>query len=154
MGDLADESGLDVIRIHDNQAKSVYVKMDGSNCIIESNQFSTYAVLYDSKESPSTEEPSTENPSTQTPSTENPSTQSPSTQTPATTQTNTSQTGGLSDGDGDGTNAGGGSTGGSSVGSLRSSGSAKTGDEAPVAVMGTLMLLALGGFFVLRRKVK
>lgn len=154
LGDLADESGLDVIRIHDNQAKSVYVKMDGSNCIIESNQFSTYAVLYDSKEPSSTEDPSTENPSTQAPSTEKPSTQSPSTQTPATTQTNTGQTGGLSGGDGDGTNSGGGSSGGSSVGSLRSSGSAKTGDEAPVAVMGTLMLLALGGFFVLRRKVK
>ena len=154
LGDLADESGLDVIRIHDNQAKSVYVKMDGSNCIIESNQFSTYAVLYDSKEPSSTEDPSTENPSTQAPSTEKPSTQSPSTQTPATTQTNTSQTGGLSGGDGDGTNSGGGASGGSSVGSLRSSGSAKTGDEAPVAVMGTLMLLALGGFFVLRRKVK
>lgn len=154
LGDLADESGLDVIRIHDNQAKSVYVKMDGSNCIIESNQFSTYAVLYDSKEPSSTEDPSTEKPSTQAPSMEKPSTQSPSTQTPATTQTNTSQTGGLSGGDGDGTNSGGGSSGGSSVGSLRSSGSAKTGDEAPVAVMGTLMLLALGGFFVLRRKVK
>lgn len=154
LGDLADESGLDVIRIHDNQAKSVYVKMDGSNCIIESNQFSTYAVLYDSKESPSTEDPTTENPSTQTPSEDDddPSTQSPSTQTTATTQTGTTQTGTLSDGDG--TNSGGNSTGGSSVGSLRSSGSAKTGDEAPIAVMGTLMLLALGGFFVLRRKAK
>lgn len=157
LGDLADETGLDVIRIHDNQAKSVYVKMDGSNCIIESNQFSTYAVLYDSKEEPSTENPSTENPSTENPSTQtppdkNPSTESPSTRNPATTQTNTNHTGGSSDGDG--TNSGGGSTDGSSVVSLRSSGSAKTGDEAPVAVMGTLMLLALGGFFVLRRKVK
>ena len=40
----------------------------------------------------------------------------------------------------------------SSVGSLRSSGTAKTGDETPVAVMGFMLIMTTAGFFVLRKK--
>lgn len=159
LGELADKTGLDVVRIHDNQAKSVYVRMDGSNCIIESNQFSTYAVLYDSIKNPSTQDPSTQDPSTQAPATTEPihdGTSDPD----SNGKINIDNTGEPNNGKEDEPNTGNGSKdnpsnpSNSSVGSLRSSGSAKTGDETPVAVMGTVMLLALGGFFVLRRKIK
>ena len=56
-------------------------------------------------------------------------------------------------------NTNGGGSGGSgrsssSVGSLRSSGSAKTGDATPIAAVGATMMLALAGLVVLRKKGK
>jgi hypothetical protein len=42
----------------------------------------------------------------------------------------------------------------SSVGSLRSSGTAKTGDVTPIAALGTVMLVSMAGFFLLIRKNK
>lgn len=156
LGELSGKPDLEVIRIHDtgdsNYLGASLVDQDNnpSTYTISTNQFSTYAVLY-SRESASTTETMEDDDTTTAPTTED--------KNIYTTTEDNSVHPATEDGNGSGsekaivskvskvkylTN--------SSVGSLRSSGSAKTGDETPVAVMGFMTLITTVGFFVLRKK--
>lgn len=171
LGELAGKPGLEVIRIHYTGERFLgkYLHDEDSNpdtYTISTDQFSTYAVLYDASsgitEKPSTEKPSTEKPSTEKPVTEKPSTERPVIQKPSTekpiTQKPTTEDDGIEPGidrpiePDTSTRAGG--TARSSVGTLRSSGSAKTGDASPVTAMAGVIMISFAGFFVLRKKIK
>lgn len=156
LGDLAGKPGLEVIRIHNTGEEFLgkYLYDEDSNpntYTISTDQFSTYAVLYDADAS-STEKPSVK----------------PTTEAMKEGTANPSQNGAIynhkkdiepDDGIGKrpiepdtSTRAGG--SGRSSVGTLRSSGSPRTGDAAPVAAMGSIMVISIAGFFIMRRKLK
>lgn len=161
LGDLANKSGLEVVRIHkdgDTFTGAYLVDQDNnpSTYTITTTQFSTYAVLYDPDKEPeqvptteeikdgtldpsdngsinttteeSGKEPGEDEPTTEKPKDNNPEDGKEDDKKPA-------------------------SSGGSSVGSLKSSGSAKTGDATPIAMLFVIMSVSLGGFIVLRKKL-
>lgn len=155
LGELAGKPGLEVIRIHndgENFIGSSLVDQDNNanTYTITTNQFSTYAVLY-SVGSNSTTQPTTQ-PDTQY--VDNSTTRSDNTQTDGsvTTQENktTQNTEAKKNIDDKGKKPKTNNT--SSIGSLRSSGSAKTGDEAPIAMVILLMLTSVGGVLFIRKK--
>lgn len=160
LGDLADKSGLEVIRIHqdgDTFTGAYLVDQDNNPATytITTSQFSTYAVLYDPEKEPE-KEPTTEEikDGTLDPSdngaingtTEN-SGNEPGEDEPTTEKPNNNPNDEKEDGKKTA------SSGGSSVGSLRSSGSAKTGDATPIAMLFVIMSVSFGGFVILRRKL-
>ena len=154
LGELAGKPGLEVIRIHndgENFIGSSLVDQDNNanTYTITTNQFSTYAVLY--SVSNSTTQPTTQ-PDTQY--VDNSTTRSDNTQTDGsvTTQENktTQNTEAKKNIDDKGKKPKANNT--SSIGSLRSSGSAKTGDEAPIAMVILLMLTSVGGVLFIRKK--
>jgi LPXTG-motif cell wall-anchored protein len=155
LGDLAGKSGLEVVRIHDTGDKFVGTSLpdadsNPSTYTISTTQFSTYAVLYD----PSTTAASGDGSST---SSVAEGTANPSQSGTLYAQAGTSQQDPSADDDDDDSSTGGSSTStssGSSVGSLRSSGTAKTGDAMPIAMVGMVMMLSLSGFVFIRRKIK
>lgn len=142
LGDLAGKPGLMVVRIHQNGDTYTgrYLPDQDNNLstyTVTTNQFSTYAVLYDGERS---DDPTIDWFDPQYP-------------------------GGDITGGGNSTSIKANTTSEeraieepdvkrSSVGTLTSSGSAKTGDEAPIAVAGIMMVIAMSGLFVLRRKTK
>lgn len=156
LGEMASKSGLEVVRVHktgnDFLGQSLRDE-DGPNnstYTISTTLFSTYAVLHDPDVA--TTEPTTE--ATTQPTTEA-TTQAPALapQAPVTPpvvnntpskKNNKDKNKDVAKNDSNGT----------TLGSLKSSSSAKTGDETPIAVLGTMMLVAAGGFFMLRRKIK
>ena len=155
LGELAGKPGLEVIRIHndgENFIGSSLVDQDNNanTYTITTNQFSTYAVLY-SVGSNSTTQPTTQ-PDTQY--VDNSTTRSDNTQTDGsvTTRENktTQNTEAKKNIDDKGKKPKANNT--SSIGSLRSSGSAKTGDEAPIAMVILLMLTSVGGVLFIRKK--
>lgn len=158
LGELTGKPELEVVRIHnegENFFGSSLMDQDTnpSTYTVTTNQFSTYAVLY-SVEEPTTEptteptEEPTEEPTTAV--TEEPSTEQPDAEQPTTEgKKKPSKKPGK---DKDKTTDK--KTSSSSVGSLKSSGSAKTGDETPIAVLGSMMLLSVGGLIILRKKSK
>ena len=123
---------------------------NASTYTITTNQFSTYAVLY-SVGSNSTTQPTTQ-PDTQY--VDNSTTRSDSTQTNGSVTTQESKTTQNTEAkkniDDKGKKPKANNT--SSIGSLRSSGSAKTGDEAPIAMVILLMLTSVGGVLFIRKK--
>lgn len=149
LGELSGKSGLEVIRIHDtgdgNYLGASLQDQDNNPATytVTTNQFSTYAVLYNRESAPTTEDKKTDdrkdNPTTEqkkpNDGKDNPTTED---KKPNDGKDNPAK----------------GGTNGSTIGSLRSSGTAKTGDETPIAVMGTMMLLSAAGFFTLKRKTK
>ena len=171
LGDLAKKSGLEVIRIHDTGdsylgASLVDRDTNPYTYTVSTNQFSTYAVLHDkvtaTTQQITTKEPVDEPVTTQAPkttqdddepivttgdddpvdgTTQEKTTQEKTTEKPHRVNTN-------------GGGSGGSGRSSSSVGSLRSSGSAKTGDATPIAAVGATMMLALAGLVVLRKKGK
>lgn len=149
LGELSGKSGLEVIRIHDtgdgNYLGASLRDQDNNPATytVTTNQFSTYAVLYNRESAPTTEEKKPND------GKDNPTTE----QKKPNGGKNNPTTEEKKPNDGKDNSASGG-TNGSSIGSLRSSGTAKTGDETPIAVMGTMMLLSAAGFFVLKRKTK
>lgn len=155
LGELAGKPGLEVIRIHNDGENFIGASLaDQDNnpdtYTITTNQFSTYAVLY-SREEASTQ-PTTE--PTTVPSNNNGTVTPPSvpanpSQQTTTTEDNEDNGKKIKDKD---TKPAASNT--SSVGTLKSSGTAKTGDAAPIAVVGFMMLLCMGGFFFLKRKLK
>ncbi|MCM1158468.1 MAG: hypothetical protein NC300_07450 [Bacteroidales bacterium] len=159
LGDMAGKPGLEVVRIHqdgDNFTGTSLVDMDNnpSTYTVTTSQFSTYAVLYN-REAP-VEEPTTERIDSGSPDPGTTGEIYVTTEKPSEAPT-TERTGGstaTTESPGDNPNPTPAATSSTSVGSLRSTGSAKTGDEAPVAVMGMIMLMAMGGIVVLRRKAK
>lgn len=153
LGDLANKSGLEVVRIHQNGDNflGAYLPDQDNNpntYTISSSMFSTYALLYDpEKEEPATEEikDGTLDPSadgTLTDGDENPGDDIPEDDDPD----DKNDTDGKDNPDDKKNN------GGSSVGSLTSSGSAKTGDATPITLLFGMMITALGALFVLRKK--
>lgn len=162
LGDLAEKSGLEVVRIHQNgdtyTGKSL-PDMDGpgnSTYTITTTQFSTYAVLYDPDKA-TTQEPTTQEPTI----TEDIEEGSSNPSSDGNINVTTEDTDIDSDDDPDGTDTPddpskkpSSSTGGSSIGSLRSAGTAKTGDEAPIVALGVMMIAAMGGVIILRKKSK
>lgn len=153
LGDLAGKPGLEVIRIHDNGDRflGTYLYDEDSNpstYTISTDQFSTYAVLYDVSGVDPARPAETIEEGTAGPS-----------------QNGTPNSGilwgnGNEIGEDDkkpiepDTSTRASSAEGSSIGSLRSSSSAKTGDAAPVAAMGGMMIISVAGFFVLRKRLK
>lgn len=153
LGDLAGKPGLEVIRIHDNGDRflGTYLYDEDSNpstYTISTDQFSTYAVLYDvggvdPARPAETIEEGTAGPSQNgTPNSGilwgNGNEIGEDDKKPIEPDTSTRAS----------------SAEGSSIGSLRSSSSAKTGDAAPVAAMGGMMIISVAGFFVLRKRLK
>lgn len=140
LGDLAGKPGLTMVGIHQNGNNYSGRRLDDidnnySTYTIRLTQFSTFAILYDGD-------------GTDNPTTEDSNAGGSTTETPGSSSENSS---GKSQGIAEDTSK---KTSSPSVGSLRSSGSAKTGDEAPIAVLGMMMILAAGGCVVLRRKIK
>jgi LPXTG-motif cell wall-anchored protein len=164
LGDLAGKSGLEVVRIHDTGDRYVgssLADMDSnpSTYTISTTQFSTYAVLYDPN--PSTSSGNTTSGVTSGTSSVAEGTASPSQSGALYAQAGTSQQDPDADDDDDDDDNSTGSSSttpttssGSSVGSLRSSGTAKTGDATPIAVLGMMMIISLSGFVFIRRKIK
>ena len=121
-----------------------------STYTVTTTQFSTYAVLYDKPEEdvPNTEEDNTE--------TDSPNTGS-SQRGEAVVNSNNQQSvnkGAKAVEIAAKTKTAKATTTSSSVGSLRSSSTAKTGDEAPVAAVGVIFIMTMGGLVILRRKTR
>lgn len=144
LGDLAGKPELEIIRIHnegENFLGTSLIDQDTnpSTYTVTTNQFSTYAVLY------SLEEATTEELTTEATTEEIQTTETSEEETTSTDEKPKKKPSKDKKKDDDKK---------SSVGSLRSPGSAKTGDETPIAVLGGMMLLSLGGLIVLRKKSK
>ncbi len=149
LGDLANKTGLEVIRIHqdgDTYTGAYLVDQDNnpSTYTITTSQFSTYAVLYDPEKV--TTEATTEEIKD--------GTLDPSDS--GAIHATTEETGMESDSDDevDEDDKKDDKAESSSVGSLRSSGSAKTGDTTPIAVLFGMMSISIAGFTLLRKKTK
>ncbi len=154
LGDLAEKPGLTVVRIHqdgDTYTGKQLADMDNnpSTYTVTTTQFSTYAVLYDK---PEEDVPDTEDKDT--------------TETSGTGSSHRGETVVNRDNQ-QSVNKGAkaveiaaktktakATTTSSSVGSLRSSSTAKTGDEAPVAAVGVIFIMTMGGLVILRRKTR
>lgn len=171
LGDLANKSGLEVVRIHkdgDTFTGAYLVDQDNnpSTYTITTTQFSTYAVLYNPDKEPEPEpeqEPTTEEikDGTLDPS-DNGAINKPvgdSSKEPGKDETTTEKPKDNEKEDNKKednkkeNNKKPASSGGSSVGSLKSSGSAKTGDATPIAMLFVIMSVSIGGFVVLRKKL-
>jgi LPXTG-motif cell wall-anchored protein len=162
LGDLANKSGLEVIRVHDTGERFIGAYLadqdnNPSTYTIVSSQYSTYAILYDPEKEPVTTEeikdgtldPSddgkiniTTEDTGKTPGEDDPSTEDLGGDDPA------------DDNPGDDGKDKKPASGGSSVGSLRSSGSAKTGDATPIVMLFGMMVVSMAGFVVLRKKAR
>lgn len=155
LGDLAGKPGLTVVRVHqngDSYTGKQLADMDfnPSTYTVTTTQFSTYAVLYDKPEEdvPNTEEDNTETDSPNTGSSQRgeavvnsnnrQSVNKSAKAVEIAAKTKTAKA----------------TTTSSSVGSLRSSSTAKTGDEAPVAAVGVIFIMTMGGLVILRRKTR
>lgn len=183
LGELAGKPGLEVIRIHDAGSRFIGASLidedtNPSTYTVSTSQFSTYAVLYSLTEEATTEaaiQPATTE-------TEQGITQKPVIQEgsmgPSTDGAIYAQSGetqqvvprsedpGEDDDDEDDDDEDDTDddelqevkkptvTARASVGSLRSSGSAKTGDKAPIAAAGVVLILAVGGLVFLLVKKK
>lgn len=149
LGDLAGKPGLEVVRIHNEGENFLGASLmdqdtNPNTYTVTTNQFSTYAVLY-SVDEPTTEpkvEPTTEQPTTEQPTTEQ--------NANSTTEQNKDKKPGKKPDKDSGKDEEESST----VGSLKSPGSAKTGDATPIALLGSMMLCSLGGLIILRKKSK
>lgn len=146
LGDLAGKPGLEVVRIHDTGDRFVGTSLQDMDSnpntyTITTTQFSTYAVLYDPVQVPQ-----------QPPTTADVGeggmgpAQDGNIHTDEKVTTETTESG-ISGKTPSGTS-------GSSIGTLRSSGSAKTGDEAPIAVFGFVLVISAAGFVVIRKKYR
>lgn len=147
LGDLANKSGLEVIRIHqdgDTYTGAYLVDQDNnpSTYTITTTQFSTYAVLYDPEKEPETTEEIKDG-------TLDPSDNGSINVTTEETEINPDDSEVPDDSD-DGDEG----SEGSSVGSLKSSGSAKTGDATPIPILFGLLSVSIAGYTILRKKAK
>ncbi len=150
LGNLAGKQGLTVVRIHqngDSYTGQQLVDMDSnpSTYTVVTTQFSTYAVLYDKPQ----EDNSDSDVQTNTPnvsqrgedvinSNNQQSLDKNADAVKISAKTTTAKAENTS----------------SSVGSLKNYSSAKTGDEAPVAAVGVIFIMAMGGLVILRRKTR
>lgn len=169
--DLAGKKGIEVVRVHNGsnglEGYRYETDMDSNpyTFTISSNKFSTYAILYspdsdstteqDSSDSKTTENKtdgsiSSEDKTTASTTTDDRTSQRRTTQD-RTTQDRTSEENPITPPDNT-AQSGSSSNSFSSVSS--GSGSAKTGDATPLAAVGLLMMVSLGGVFTLRRKLK
>lgn len=169
--DLAGKKGIEVVRVHNGsnglEGYRYETDMDSNpyTFTISSNKFSTYAILYspdsdstteqDSSDSKTTENKtdgstSSEDKTTASTTTDDRTSQRRTTQD-RTTQDRTSEENPITPPDNT-AQSGSSSNSFSSVSS--GSGSAKTGDATPLAAVGLLMIVSLGGVFTLRRKLK
>lgn len=163
LGDLAGKPGLEVVRIHkngDHYTGAYLVDQDNnpSTYTVIASQFSTYAVLYDPEEEPTTTEeikdgtidPSKDGNINNT--TEDTGIDPDDDKTTEDADDNAEADDDENDKKDDKDDNK--SNGGSSVGSLTSSGSAKTGDASPIMLLFGMMLVSLAGIVVLRKKAK
>ncbi|MDE6434874.1 MAG: hypothetical protein K2L07_11685 [Lachnospiraceae bacterium] len=140
LGDLAGKSGLEIVRIHDTGDAFVGASLrdmdnNPNTYTITTTQFSTYAVLYDPEAK--IDDPIKD---------DNPTEDDGNIVIPAEEGIGNSDLTGDDGASPNGSNA--------SVGTLKSSGSAKTGDTAPVAALGMLVFAGIAGFVTLRKKYK
>lgn len=161
LGDLAGKSGLEIVRIHDNGDRYVGASLQDMDSnpntyTISTGQFSTYAVLYNPnaviEDQPATvpstlsnvgngDLPIQNTTSSVTDNTTNQKTESGGGNIKKETSEKTTESGKRYS-----------SGGSSSVGTLRSSGTAKTGDMTPIAALGFMMLISTAGFIIIRKK--
>lgn len=151
LGGLANKSGLEVVRVHDTGDTyfgTYLVDQDNnpSTYTVTTTLFSTYAILYDPEKEPTTEEikdgtldPSNDGTINSPDDTKD--------EEPDADDTKDDKDDDKKDDEESKENN-------SSVETLKSSGSAETGDATPIAMIFGLMLTAIGGFFVLRKKVR
>lgn len=142
MQDLAGTNGVEIVRVHDGSyglegfRYESYWNQNTGLFTLTSNKFSTYAVLAPRTNGNNSDQPTTERERYEEFVAERPATNQPTT---------------------GGNSSSGGSNGVTNT-SFRSvssgSGSAKTGDTTPIAMLGVMMMTSLGGVFVLRRKMK
>lgn len=150
LGDMTGKSGLMVVRLH--QTGSNYAgrylpdqDINPSTYTVTTNQFSTYAVLYDKDQKDNQTSGSVNRGDDVINGSHKSSVKKDvaavemtaeeieaGTKTDNKKNTNTSSK--------------------TSVGSLRNASTAKTGDETPIAFVGIMMMFAMGGFVVLRKK--
>jgi len=136
LGEMAGKSGLEVVRIHDTGDKFVGASLKDMDSnpytyTISTSQFSTYAVLYDAEASDEKTTEGKQDNGIIYPSEEGVSLSNSSGETNLPDNKSSA-----------------------SVGTLKSSGSAKTGDTAPVAALGMLIFAGIAGFVTLRKKCK
>lgn len=154
LGDLANKSGLEVVRIHkdgDTFTGAYLVDQDNNPATytITTTQFSTYAVLYNPESDKEEIKDGTLDPSDN--GAINKPTEDKGKEPGKDDSTTEKPKDNKDDKKEDSKKPG--SSGGSSVGSLKSSGSAKTGDATPIAILFIIMSVSLGGFVVLRKKL-
>lgn len=163
LGDLAGKPGLEVVRIHDTGDRYVGASLSDmdsnpSTYTISTSQFSTYALLYDPvvpQKEPTTQATTQDvTDGTMKPASngsvvkaEQPDTEEaePDDEEPKADKKKNNKKENTTKKE---------SGGSASIGSLRSSGSAKTGDAAPVTAVGFVMVISMLGVVVLRRKMK
>lgn len=149
LGDMTGKSGLMVVRIH--QSGSNYTgrylpdqDINPSTYTVTTNQFSTYAVLYDRNQITDTTPGNSGRGDTVINGNNTSSVKKDVTAVEMSTDNDNSNN--------NNTTPGSSSNPKTSVGSLRNASSAKTGDETPIALAGIMMMFAMGGFVVLRKK--
>lgn len=155
LGDMTGKSGLMVVRIH--QAGSTYTgrylpdqDINPSTYTVTTSQFSTYAVLYDKNQDNQLGDDTVTGTPNRGDNVINGS-YKPSVKKDVSAVEMAAVKVSANDDDTDNkTNTNTSSK--NSVGSLRSASTAKTGDEAPIVLAGIMMMFAMGGFVVLRRK--
>ncbi len=160
LGELAGKPDLEVIRIHNDGENFIGASLsDQDNNVntytIITNQFSTYAVLYGTGVEPTTEATTqqttqkVDNNATNKPGVSNNTTSVTTTTEQKADQAKKNGKKNIKDNDKkpQASNT-------SSIGSLRSSGTAKTGDATSIALLFGLMIVAFGCAGILRRQLK
>ncbi len=161
LGELAGKPDLEVIRIHndgENFIGSSLVDQDNnvSTYTISTNQFSTYAVLYGTEKEVTTEATTQQDTQSVNNNTTSPNGNTTTVNTSVTTPNNNS----TADDDKKPTKIKDqdkkpqASNQTSSIGSLKSSGTAKTGDASPIAILFGLLLVSVAGVFVFSKKLR
>lgn len=158
LGELAGKPDLEVIRIHNDGENFIGASLkdqdnSASTYTIVTNQFSTYAVLYGTGVEPTTETTTQQNTQRTDHTLNRPNTSNNVSGTTQTTEKVTTELNNnkhnIKDDDKkpQASNT-------SSIGSLRSSGTAKTGDAAPLVMVFGFMITALAAAFVLKKQLK
>ena len=158
LGELAGKPDLEVIRIHNDGENFIGASLkdqdnSASTYTIVTNQFSTYAVLYGTGAEPTTETTTQQNTQRTDHTLNRPNTSNNVSGTTQTTEKITTESNNnkhnIKDDDKkpQASNT-------SSIGSLRSSGTAKTGDAAPLVMVFGFMITALAAAFVLKKQLK
>lgn len=160
LGELAGKPDLEVIRIHNDGENFIGASLrdqdnNASTYTIVTNQFSTYAVLYGIGVEPTTEATTQQNTqgthnTINRPGTSNNASGTTQTTEKVTTESKKDNKHNIKDND----KKPQASNTSSSIGSLRSSGTAKTGDTAPIVMVFGFMTIALAAAFVLKRQLK
>lgn len=155
LGDLTGKPGLTVVRIHQNGDTFTGSRLEDrdnnpSTYTVTTSQFSTYAVLYngkDNEDSGNNDNTGDKQPPVVDTQYQGDDVINSHNQQSVDKGANAVKLDAKS-------NSAKASNSSSSLGSLTSSGSAKTGDEAPIGAVSVILIMAMGGLVILRRKTR